>query len=145
MKILLILICFGFSINCCSQKATDTIAYRKKLLAHLYYPAGESKRLRPGKLKSLLLSEPNAKKYFVKYKTEQWGGKLAMAGGLLLAFSADTEKNRVQYMGKINPYVLTGAIIAAGGYYFLFHSMRQKHRAVKAYNRAVVHLRKAAL
>jgi hypothetical protein len=134
MKTILLLLLLSASLLTHSQTPSDTIGIKKIIFGHAYQING--KNVKHKTLKLLLLSQADSKFYFRKYQGENlaaWGLGLPAA---LLFNRGQNELPYGRYYQKVNPYYLTAGILFSAGVYYIFHSNKQKYRAVKAYNKS---------
>lgn len=114
----------------------DTIACKKMFLSLLYrYRKADGARFKRGEFKFLLLSQPESKKYYLKYRKELRVGYFLALGGIAIQNYGMKPSIEGCYIRKVNPYPFIATAVLCGSLYFIINSGHQRHRAVKAYNR----------
>jgi hypothetical protein len=134
MRLLLIITFLHFLASASAQPA-DTIRC-KKILFGWKYKKPDGKRLPNRELKAMLLSQPESKKYYLKYKRANITMNIISAGALVFLLAGNNNETDRKYTGKINPFIAIPTGLLAGSFTLTFHAERQKHKAVKAYNRS---------
>lgn len=118
-----------------NAQPADTIAYKRSFMVYEYRKM-DGKRFRREELTPLLLSQPESRKYYFKYRRAKVAGTvLALGAAVYTLFMANNEAS-INAQGRVRPVVFTGAVCFWGGVVLMFNSDRQKLKAVKAYNRS---------
>lgn len=133
MRFVFVLILILFISPAIAQQP-DTISYKRSFMIHEYRKM-DGKRFRREELTPLLLSQPESRKYYFKYRRAKVAGTvLALGAAVYTLFMANNEAS-INAQGRVRPVVFTGVVCFWGGVVLMFNSDRQKLKAVKAYNR----------
>jgi hypothetical protein len=135
MKAIILLTFLIQSSSCLGQIEKDILSYNKA--GTKYFQNNE--RIKQKKLKSILLSIPESKYYFKKYKTEGIIAASSLSMSFLFAFLATQQPSNIVYRKnnevKLFMYGVTSILFNANFLYFFLHRNNQLKKSIQAYNK----------
>ena len=118
------------------SQTTDSIHYQWRTFGYIYYqPKG--KRIRAQELKNMLLNNETSKQYYIACRKNNLAANIIGLGAAGFILYGMQRKLEQQYTGRINPYTVLGVALIPFNLIYFFKSLRIKHKAVKAYNKAI--------